>query len=478
MDKICKKCIEADDIFIYGAGTIAGIFYLYLKNLSLDHKMRAFVVSARKDNPYKKFDKEVLELGTAQNVMKESYVIVATQKSVQEEIVKGLLDRGITHADCVLEMEMLDDLYKDLYKKPISNNKILFSNMRGMGYGGNPKYIARKLIEMDKEKELDLVWVVSDEKYNFPDRIRTVKQGTLDYYMEVATARVWIDNVRKDGDIKKREGQYYIQAWHGAAPIKRVEMDVPDSLSISYINNAKKDSAMADLFLSGSEFYTQLYKRAFWYDGEIMEIGLPRQDVFWDMSEARKKVLNFYDIEEKKKIVLYAPTFRKEITNTAYALDIPMVIEALENRFGGEFEMLISKHPNNRYLDYAFDENSKYMDVAGYEDFEELLATADILISDYSGCMYDYSFTGRPIFLYQSDYEDYVADRDFYFSMDELPYITARSNDELINKIENFDENTYGNAIKNFMESMGNFDKGEASVGVAKHIWKVIFGDI
>ena len=128
-----------------------------------------------------------------------------------------------------------------------------------------------------------MVWAVSDKKASFPKEIRTVAYGSMDYYHEMATARIWVDNVRKDSDIKKREGQYYIQTWHGAAPIKKVEKDVEDRLPNYYVANAMRDSKNVDLFLSGSVFYTNLYKRSFWYSGEIMQVGLPRQDIFFSL---------------------------------------------------------------------------------------------------------------------------------------------------------------------------------------------------
>ena len=124
---------------------------------------------------------------------------------------------------------------------------------------------------------MQLVWAVTDRnEYNgIPNDIKVVEIGSEDYYEELAEAKVWVDNVRKTNDVRKRLGQVYIQAWHGAAPIKKVERDVEDKLPDFYIENAKRDSEMADLFISGSEFYTELYKKSFWYNGEIMKVGLP-----------------------------------------------------------------------------------------------------------------------------------------------------------------------------------------------------------
>jgi len=315
--------------------------------------------------------------------------------------------------------------------------------------------------------------VVSGNRYCFPKGIRTVEFGTYEYYYELATARIWIDNTRKNFDSRKRQGQYYIQTWHGAAPIKKVEKDAEHVLPAFYIVNAKRDSQMADLFLSGSRFYTQLYRRSFWYDGSIMEVGLPRQDIFWHKSKARRRVFEYFQIDESFAMVLYAPTFRKDFTGKYYDLDLIAVKEALEVRFEKKFIFAISKHPDNRYLEYKF-EHENYIAVDGYEDFEEILAAADVLITDYSGCMYDFSYTRRPVFLYQKDYELYQLDRDFYVPMDELPYARTCSNEGLIHCIQEFDEESYLNKLDAFMNSMGNFDNGTASEKVVEHIRKVL----
>ena len=299
----------------------------------------------------------------------------------------------------------------------------------------------------------------------------------MDYYHEMATARIWVDNVRKDSDIKKREGQYYIQTWHGAAPIKKVEKDVEDRLPNYYVANAMRDSKNVDLFLSGSVFYTNLYKRSFWYSGEIMQVGLPRQDIFFHLDNViKEKVYRYYGIDKSYSMVLYAPTFRKNFSNEYYDLDIAGVVSALENKFCKRFVCAVSKHPENRSINYSFEHNEKYIAVDRYSDFQELLASADVLITDYSGCMYDYSFTKRPVFLYQRDYDDYIRDRNFYIPMGQLPYTRAYSNEEIIEKIKLFDMELYLEQLNQFMGMLGIYDDGNASEKVAKHILNVIEG--
>ena len=152
------------------------------------------------------------------------------------------------------------------------------------------------------------------------------------------------------------------------------------------------------------------------------------------------------------------------------------IAKALEEKFEKKFVFLVSRHPNN-HIDYTFASGDKYIEIDRRQDFEEVLAATDVLITDYSGCMYDFSFTKKPIFLFQSDYEEYLSDRNFYISMNELPYVKARSNEELIEKIKGFDNAEYIEKLDSFMEKMGNYDDGTAASKVVDYIIDNFFED-
>ena len=102
---------------------------------------------------------------------------------------------------------------------------------------------------------------------------------SLKYFYELCTAKVIITNFRTTNIFKKRKNQYYIQTWHSSLRLKQIEKDAEDSLPESYIEMAKEDSKKCDLLLSGCRYSTDIFKRAFWYDGEIFEYGTPRNDL-------------------------------------------------------------------------------------------------------------------------------------------------------------------------------------------------------
>lgn len=104
------------------------------------------------------------------------------------------------------------------------------------------------------------------------------------------------------------------------------------------------------------------------------------------------------------------------------------------------------------------------------------MAAANILITDFSGCAYDFSLTGNPVFLYQKDYQEMVAQRDFYVSMEDMPYPRAETTEELVRSIFEYDKEMYMEHLESFMERFGNFDDGHASERVCERIVGILNG--
>ncbi len=468
-----KKIYKSKEIVIYGAGSVSDLFYSYLFMNNLDTYIRAFIVSNVVGMPKKKHGIPVINAYEARILFPSATLFIAVHELTVADVLSNALKIGYKQPTIINANDIREIIYGKLYECPIDNNKILLMNYHGSGFGCNPKYIAEQLIKNDTSKKLDLVWAVNGKTINMPDRIRTVQIGTYDYYKELATARLWIDNVRKTEEVKKREGQFYLQTWHGAAPFKKVEGDLEGKASPAIIEMGKRDSEMVDLFISGSSFYSNLYRTSFWYAGEIFESGLPRQDIFWNATEIRKKVRKVLNISEGEIMVLYSPTFRDDGSVEYCDLNIKKLKEVIKKKYDERCEVCVSKHPLNINKDYPID-SLECKDVSMYEDFEELLVAADILITDYSGCVYDFSFSRKPVFLYQPDYKKMKLQRDFYVSPDKMPYPIAHNMKELTDSIMFFNYSLYKKQLDLFMKKFGNFDDGKASERVCERIQKIL----
>ena len=113
-------------------------------------------------------------------------------------------------------------------------------------------------------------------------------------------------------------------------------------------------------------------------------------------------------------------------------------MDKINERFGGNYVLLVKYHPEiAKHKKLRCVKNA--IDVSDYFDTQELLFVSDILLSDYSSIIWDFSLQYKPVFLYHDDMEEYENERGFYSNPSEWPYIIGHSVNELINKIEEFD---------------------------------------
>lgn len=349
---------------------------------------------------------------------------------------------------------------------PVDKKKVLFSSYYGRGYSDSPKAIAEALLASGED--VKLCWLVKSEAEaaTLPAGITPVNQNNpLERIKAYSTSRVWVDNCRKYVP-RKRKGQFYLQTWHGFA-LKMIEADAPQALEAEYIQGSKNDSRMTDVIVSGSSFMSGLYRNSFWYDGEIEELGTPRNDIFFGETCAALagKVRDVLGLPSSRRLVLYAPTFRADQNLECYALDAQRLVSACQSRFGGEWTLLVRLHPNIAAKSaglFPYD-GERIVDATAYPDMQELLAGADLLITDYSSSMFDYALTGKPCVQFALDVDHYTRERNFYFPLTGLPFPMARSNEELESLILHYDQTLWEDRWKQFQLDNGFREDGQAS---------------
>ena len=356
---------------------------------------------------------------------------------------------------------------------PVKQNKIVFSNFNGRGYGCNPKYITDEILQTNN-KDLDIVWLSNEDPSEFPYGVRVVKWGTLRALYEWSTARVIVNNVRmgkyfSKGFIKKRK-QVYIQTWHGSMGIKKMEADC-NHLTEKYLHRSKCDSRNIDYLLSNSEWITKIYRRSFFYDGKILNTGNPRNDIFFkqNLNSKIKKIKKILGVNENNKILLFMPTFRDVATKNLLRDNVSSVMNELRNHLGKDWTIVLRSHPNHRMIATAND-----IDASDYPDPQELLLAADYLVTDYSSAAFDYLLTRKPCFLFVPDYDDYISTRGLYYPLTQTPFPIAKTTGQLIENINSFNNEKYQGAISSFLISKGSFDKGIASATVVNLIYSLL----
>jgi len=339
---------------------------------------------------------------------------------------------------------------------PVQKNKIFIQNFFGNGYSDSPRYICEELFSLNTKYKI--YWALRyDLLNNFPKNtpVKIVLYGSIKSIFHDATSKIWIDTCRKNTFVRKRKSQYYIHLWHGI-PLKRIEKDVEQNLSISYVKMARHDSTLINLIISESRFQTQIYRSSFWYNGEILECCSPRHSFLINADQNIKDIVNDkLKINKNTKVILYAPTFRSDYNTDAYNIDYEYFLGEINKHTNSDWIILIRLHPNISNKSNFINYNERVISVSNYDDVQELYLVSDILITDYSGCMFDFSVLNKPVFLYINDYEKYKNDRDFYFEISSLPYPSAENTNDLIDKIIKFNEDEYLKSLSDFFNKIG-----------------------
>ena len=235
---------------------------------------------------------------------------------------------------------------------------------------------------------------------------------------------------------------------------------------------------MADVLISDSDSRSNIYKRAFWYKGPILQVGQPRKYILYEIDKHQKIKKSVYDrlnLPYECKILLYTPTIRKKFKKEIFDINYDKIEETLERKFGGKWVALVKLHPAvaNRAQELSIDQYNNVINVSDWEDLQELLIAADVLITDYSSALFDYIILEKKAFIFAKDMDEYEKERGHYFNFSTLPISISENINELENNILNYDEKEYLEGIKKMLEESG-LVRGNASKKVVEWIKKRI----
>lgn len=377
----------------------------------------------------------------------------------------------------------------------IEKERIIFTSFEGH-YSDNPKYIAHALNDIDSSKEI--VWLVK-KKYmiNVPHEFKKVDIDSLEAEKYRQTAAVIVDNVYgRQGYANHKEsknsiydkifmlthnkkGQKVYTTWHGT-PLKRMGRDQN--------GNEVCDFVCGNItMLGGNQFTLDVMNHLTFGKMKLELLGTPRNDILFSKENDREILCRKLGLPTNKKIVLFAPTFRNDGPDTSGRnvmrsginqldeIDFMRLFDTLSIKFGGDWVFVCRFHYHVEemvkweQLDNAYP--GRIINGNEYDDMSEYLTCTDVLITDASSSMFDFSLTYRPCFLFFPDVEHYRnEERGFYMNIEELPYPLADNFEDLLKNIKNFSSDDYSKENKKLLEKIQSVDDENSSKRVAEYI--------
>lgn len=345
----------------------------------------------------------------------------------------------------------------------IKKNKVLFVSYSGAKFTCNPATIYKKLINSNKKYECIIVKNNNDDKNT---KSITVKYKNIKFYYQYMTSKILITNDAFPLFLPKLKKQVLINTWHGGGAYKKV--DPITEQQVQEYNLLYRD---IDYFISSNRKFSQVMSHALNIEkNKFLNIGMPRNDIFFDknlIQKEQKKIKKEYSLDNEI-LILYAPTWRDDGRNIVENLTDIHILEALRRKFNKKVKFMLRAHYHTKLL-----KSEAMIDVSDYPDMQELLCAADILITDYSSCMWDFSLMYKPCFIFATDIDKYKQERDFYTPMSKWPFPIASNNEELVNNILNFNEAEYIEKVKKHHKALGSYEDGHACERVCKLIEEI-----
>ena len=217
---------------------------------------------------------------------------------------------------------------------PLNKRMIVMSSSLGKSYAGNPKAIYEEMLVKGYDKSYQIIWFYEKNRYQIPGNHTQIKYGRFRYLYYMARAQYWIFDARQPEFIKKRHGVAYLQTWHGT-PLKKLGLDIEQVHMAGeddverYKQGVRDNAGTWDYLVSQNPYSTQIFRQAFDFQGEFLEIGYPRNDLLFSNNESNIQELKVrFGLPLDKKIILYAPTWRDDegIGLGAYRLDRKSVV--------------------------------------------------------------------------------------------------------------------------------------------------------
>ena len=296
---------------------------------------------------------------------------------------------------------------------------VLFLSASRPSLTGNFEFVYNEIKKRDKYNINIMLKSSLKSKYTFKQRFELI-------YLIVVSKYIFLDDFYPMiYALKLRKNTHLIQLWHAMGAFKTVgysrmnKVGGPKSTSLTHKNYTGT--------IVSSESIRKNYAEAFGISiDKVHALGIPRTDIFFDKKYGDRVKECFYKKYPQllgKKVILFAPTFRGNGQKTAYYNFDWFDFKKFSDKFKEEYVCIFKLHPFIKSKpEYKIENDEFYVDMTSEREINDILFITDILITDYSSVIFEYSFFKKPVIFFTPDLDEYKNSRDFYYKLDKYTY--------------------------------------------------------
>jgi CDP-glycerol glycerophosphotransferase (TagB/SpsB family) len=216
--------------------------------------------------------------------------------------------------------------------------------------------------------------------------------------------------------------------------------------------------------IAQNRYSADIFRSAYRFSGQLLEVGYPRNDPLSKILEPSERAERRarLGLDADQLVILYLPTWREDRKTVYRGLDFAELLAGL----GADARLLLRGHVNTIKHDVSIEQPGA-VDVTLYPDLNDLYAVSDVLITDYSSVMFDYSVTGKPMIFFAPDLSHYATQlRGAYFSLAETaPGPVVATTGEVVEAIRDLAEveRSHATRYRAWREKFNYLDDGKAA---------------
>lgn len=365
----------------------------------------------------------------------------------------------------------------------LDEKTILLEGSQGKTWGGNMYYLAKELASNPLYYDFKIYFAINKDKMKGAagfykskglDKVEFIEILSKRYFQIIAQAKYLITDTGFLPFFIKKEGQIYLNTWHGT-PLKKLGKSVNNNFHD--IGNIQRNFIFADYLLFPNQYTLDHMVEDYMLENlshaKILVEGYPRNTAFFD-DELSKEIKNKYQLDGKQ-VIAYMPTWREGGKKAAIInkLNLEYIFEEFENQLKDNQVLYVNLHPFDA-MNIDFEKYKRIKPFPETYETYEFLSIAEVLVTDYSSVFFDFLNTNRKVILYVYDKIHYTSTRGLYRDLENFPFPIVETMEDLIREI-NKEKKYEDTEVRN---EFCPYDSGESAAKICKYILRGRTGEI